>query len=118
MVALLFISPTFTVAGQLLVKIGTLQVGASPTELNTLPRFLLQSLTNMRVVLGLACAIIVALIWIVAVSRADISFAYPFMDLAIVLVLALSPSLFGEHVPTTPWIGVAIVCAGILVTSR
>ena len=39
--------------------------------------------------------------------------AYPFMALAIVLVLALSPLVFGEQVPVIRWFGVLIVCIGL-----
>jgi uncharacterized membrane protein len=43
--------------------------------------------------------------------------AYPFMALAIVLVLALSGALFGEIVPLNRWMGVAIVCVGLVVAA-
>ena len=108
----------FTVSGQLLVKYGTQQLGSYPRSLAEAFPYLLTALTNVWIVIGLGAAVAAALAWIGAVSLSDISFAYPFMGLAIVLVLAMSPLLFGEHVPTTRWIGVAIVCVGILVTSR
>ena len=115
---LIAVTICFTVASQLLVKYGTQQLESFPKSLSEAFPFMLTALTNVWIVLGLGEAVAAALAWIGAVSLSDISFAYPFMGLAIVLVLAMSPLLFGEHVPTTPWIGVAIVCAGILVTSR
>lgn len=53
-----------------------------------------------------------------ALSKCDLSFAYPFMALAIVLVLLLTPALFGEHVTAKQWLGVALVCAGLWIASR
>lgn len=108
----------FTVSGQLLVKYGTQQLGSYPRSLAEAFPYLLTALTNVWIVIGLGAAVAAALAWIGAVSLSDISFAYPFMGLAIVLVLALSPLVFGEQVPSTRWIGVAIVCLGILVASR
>ena len=118
--ALLFILLTvaFTVIGQLLVKQGVLEVGTSPTQVVMLPQFIWRALTNWKVLLGLACAVAAALSWIVAISRSDLSFAYPFMGLAIVLVLALSPWLLGETVPWTRWIGVLVVCLGLWLAAR
>jgi len=118
--ALLFVLLTvaFTVIGQLSVKQGMLGVGGSPTQVAMLPQFIWRALTNLRVLFGLACAVAAALSWIVAISRSDLSFAYPFMGLAIVLVLALSGVLFGETVPITRWLGVVIVCLGLVVTAR
>ena len=117
--AILFIVVTivFTVAGQLLVKKGMLEVGWSPTELSSVPGFIWAAFTNLSVVSGLACAVAGAVSWTMAVSRSPLSFAYPFMGLAIVLVLVLSGRLFGETVFVGRWIGVAIVCLGLAVAA-
>jgi len=114
----ILLTVVFTVIGQLLVKQGMLEVGRSPTQVAMLPQFIRQTLTNLKVLLGLTGAVAAALSWIVAVSRSDLSFAYPFMGLAIVLVLALSRALFGETVPITRWPGVGIVCIGIFIAAR
>lgn len=118
--ALLFILLTliFTVAGQLLVKRGMIEVGPTPSQLDLLPRFFGQALTNWKVIGGLSAAVIAALSWMMAISRSDLSFAYPFMGLAIVLVLALSGVLFQERIPLTRWVGVLVVCLGIIIASR
>src|SRR5436305_5922095 len=78
----------FTVAGQLLVKAGMMEVGSLPSRLDEAWGFMFHALINIKVVLGLTSAVVAALCWTAAVSVSDISFAYPFMALAIVLVLA------------------------------
>ena len=113
-----FLTVAFTVAGQLLVKQGMLEVGRSPGEIELLPPFIWRALTNVKVVLGLSCAVMAALSWIVAVSLSPLSFAYPFMGLAIVLVLALSQPLFDEHISAVRWLGVVLVCAGVWVAAQ
>ena len=115
---LIALTIVFTVAGQLLIKYGTQQLDSFPTSLLGIPAFLLNALTNIRIILGLASAVIAALTWIGAVSLSDISFAYPFMALAIVFVLVLSPIVLGESVPLTRWGGVALVCLGLLIAAR
>jgi multidrug transporter EmrE-like cation transporter len=107
-----------TVAGQLLVKLGMLQVGSSPEQLSLLPQFVLRALSNRWVILGFVCAAGAAAAWIVAVSRVPLSFAYPFIALTIVLVLALSGVLFDDVAPVHRWIGVAVVCLGLVLASR
>jgi drug/metabolite transporter (DMT)-like permease len=114
----IFLTVGFTVLGQILVKQGMLAVGKSPAAPAALPGFALAALTNVRVVLGLSCAVVAALAWIVAISHADLSFAYPFMGLAIVLVLALSPLIFGERILVMRWLGVLVVCAGLWIAAR
>jgi multidrug transporter EmrE-like cation transporter len=107
-----------TVVGQLLVKQGMLHVGSSPTRVSLLPRFFWRTFTNTYVIMGLLAAVFAAVSWTLAVSRENLSVAYPFMGLAIVLVLTLSGAFFGESVPMHRWIGVAIVCLGLFVAAR
>ncbi len=114
----IFLTIVFTVAGQLLVKQGMIEVGRGPTQAALLPQFVWRALTNLKVISGLACAVAAAVAWMIALSRTDLSLAYPFMGLAIVLVLALSPLLFGERVPVTRWLGALIVCVGLWVAAH
>jgi drug/metabolite transporter (DMT)-like permease len=107
-----------TVAGQLLVKAGMIEVGSFPGQLDQAWSFMFNTLTNVKVLLGLTSAVLAALCWTAAVSVSDISFAYPFIALAIVLVLALSGLVFRESVPIARWMGVAIVCVGLVVAAR
>jgi multidrug transporter EmrE-like cation transporter len=113
----IFITVTFTVIGQILVKKGMLEVGSSPPQLSSLPPFMWRTFTNLNVVGGLAAAVIAAISWTLAISRSELSFAYPFMGLPIVLVLALSSSVFGEAIIVGRWIGVAIVCLGLVIAA-
>ena len=117
---LVFIALTvaFTVVGQLLVKAGMLQVGNSPAQVTSLPRFVLRAFLNPLVVCGLICAICAAATWTVAISRSALSLAYPFLALGTVLVVVLSGVIFGEGLPLNRWIGVLVVCAGIVIATR
>lgn len=119
-IGFIFIALTvlFTVVGQILVKQGMLEVGAVPPQLSAWPAFIVRAFTNPRVFIGFSCAFAAALCWIVAVSKSPLSIAYPFMGLAIVLVLALSPLALGEAVPAKRWLGVLIVCGGLWLAAQ
>ena len=117
-IVFILITIVFTVVGQLLVKQGIREVSGSLGQASEATLLIVRALTNWKVVLGLGSAVIAALSWMVAVSHSDLSFAYPFMGLPIVLVLALSGALFGEVVPITRWVGVGIVCVGLLIAAR
>lgn len=108
----------FTVGGQLLIKAGVDAVGARPAQQPSTLLFILRAFTHPLVAAGLGCALAGAVCWTLALSRVALSLAYPFMGLAIVLVLALSPLLLREAVPWTRWLGVAIVCVGLWLTAR
>ena len=53
----------------------------------------------------------------VALTKCDLSFAYPFNGLAVVLTLILSAAMFGERIQTGQWLGAALVCIGIWVAA-
>lgn len=120
MTAYAFIGLTilFTVCGQLLVKSASFEFGPFPKQLSVLFQFLIRAFTNIKLIAGLLCAVIASIMWMSALSLVDISYAYPFMGLAIVLVLALSPLVFKEVVPWTRWLGVLVVCIGLWIASR
>lgn len=101
-----------------MVKYGTQQLSDFPKSLAEVFPIMLSALTNVWIIVGLCCAFVAALAWIGAISLSDISFAYPFMGLAIVLVLVLSPFLFGESVTVGRWLGVLVVCLGLLIVAR
>lgn len=106
------------VSGQLLLKSGVNSLTVTLSSLSDLPNFLFALATNIQVILGLFCAFAAAITWMIVLSQVDLSFAYPFMALPIVLVLAIAGVLFGEHVSIMRWTGVAIVCIGLFLSAR
>ena len=108
----------FTVVGQILVKQGMTNIGGAPAEAKLLPAYALRAFTHARVLIGLGSAFVAAFWWTLAVSKTPLSLAYPFMGLAIVLVLVLSGALLGEHVKWNQWLGVAFVCVGIWLAAQ
>ena len=109
---------SFTAVGNLLIKAGMLDVGALPGHAGLVPGFFFHAFTNPKVIAGLTMAFLAAMAWMGAVSQSEISFAYPFMSLTVVLVLLLSGLLFGESVPINRWLGVIIVCVGLVIAAR
>lgn len=109
----IFLTVTFTVIGQLLVKAGMLRVTSSLAQGPQFVSVVFTAFSEPLVVSGLACAVLAAVSWFPAVARLPISIAYPFMALPIVLVLALAPICFGERVSVNQWVGVTLVSCGI-----
>jgi drug/metabolite transporter (DMT)-like permease len=59
-----------------------------------------------------------ALVWLIVLSRASLSFAYPFASLTYVLILLFDRFWLNENVPGLRWAGVALIAAGIILVSR
>ncbi|MUV36479.1 putative 4-amino-4-deoxy-L-arabinose-phosphoundecaprenol flippase subunit ArnE [Lentibacillus sp. JNUCC-1] len=106
---------SFTVYGQLILKWKIDQYGALPEALWDKAVFLIQLLFNPWILSGFAAAFIAALCWMAAMTKFDISYAYPFMSLSFVLVFIISAFLFAEPVTLQKSIGMALIVLGIIV---
>ena len=67
---------------------------------------------------GLALFGLSALVWLVVLSRASLSFAYPFAALTYVLILLFDRFVLEETVPPLRWGGVGFIAVGIFLISR
>jgi drug/metabolite transporter (DMT)-like permease len=67
---------------------------------------------------GLALFGISAIVWLAVLSRASLSFAYPFASLTYVLILVFDAFVLDETVPPLRWAGVACIALGIFLVSR
>lgn len=106
---------TFTVYGQLIIKWVMDKQGGLPESFWDKIMFLLQLFLNPWILSGFLAAFLAALSWMAAMTKFDISYAYPFMSLSFVLVFILSVFLFGEPISTQKVIGFSLIVLGILV---
>lgn len=67
---------------------------------------------------GLALFGLSAIVWLFALSRASLSFAYPFAALGYVIIVAFSMLVLHENVPPLRWAGVALIVAGIVLVAQ
>jgi drug/metabolite transporter (DMT)-like permease len=70
------------------------------------------------VVIGLIIYVCGTVFWLAALSRVDLSYAYPFASLSYVIMLAASWFLFHENITPIRLAGTLIVALGVLVISR
>ncbi|SFE22187.1 EamA-like transporter family protein [Lentibacillus persicus] len=114
----IFSTVIFTVYGQLVLKWQMDQAGALPAGLWDKLMFLIQLLLNPWILSGFASAFLAALSWMAAMTKFNISYAYPFMSLSFLLVFLLSVFLFGDPITVQKVVGLALIIAGIIVTSQ
>lgn len=107
--AVLLISVTFTSIGQIILKKGLLQTG--PIE--KLGVKFIQALINPWVLLGIAFAILGWTAYVLALSRAELSFAYPIWSLTYVVVPLLSLVIFKESVSLLKIGGLGFIGLGV-----
>lgn len=108
----------FTVYGQLILKWRIAQFGPLPPELIDKLKFLLGLLLDPAIFSGFAAGFLASLAWMAAMTKFDLSHAYPFMSLNFVVVLLLSGWLLSEPLTLQKALGVGLIVLGTLVAAR
>ena len=104
--------------GQVLLKKGMGSMGPLTLTTNQLGGILWRIGTNPYVIIGLAIYMGGTVFWLTALSRVELSYAYPFASLSYVVMLAASWLLFSENITSLRLLGTLVVCAGVFLISR
>lgn len=120
MVGYLYIALTiaFTVYSQLVLKWQIGGVGALPLGGLEKVVFLVRLIGNPWIFSGFVSAFLAAIAWMAAMTKFDISHAYPFMSLNFVVVILAGGLLFNEAITLYKVAGLALIVAGIIVGSQ
>lgn len=106
------------VCGQLLMKWQVGKAGEFPEATPEKVKFVLALLLNPWILASLASAFLAMLFWMAALTKLDLSVAYPFTSISFVLVLFLSALLFGEPLTLPKIAGMTLIVVGIAIGSR
>lgn len=102
--------------GQVLIKWGTMRLRDGWSAPDGL--FLLRALSDLTVASGVLLYAASALLWILAVSKVDLSYAYPLVASGYVLVFLFSYFIFHEPIPPMRWMGLLLIVAGVILVAR
>lgn len=108
----------FTVYGQLVLKWRMNQISGMPTEFVEKIRFLVFLIFDPWVFSGFFAAFLASLAWMAAISKLELSHAYPFMSLNFVIVLILSGWILHEPITFQKSLGVAFIVIGTIIVAR
>lgn len=116
--SLIFIGVMLNVAAQLLIKAGTNAIGYFEfTRENILPVGW-KLATEWHIISAMACYGLSVVIWILALSRVQVSIAYPLLSMGYVVNAVAAWYLFNEAFNPTKVIGVGVIILGVIIISR
>ena len=75
-------------------------------------------LLNPYIIISLILTLLAGVTWMIAMTKFEISYAYPFTLLGLVLVTIFSVIFFGESINTYKIIGIAVIILGIVLISK
>lgn len=105
-------------AAQLLLKAGTIRIGTFAFAPESILPIGLRIATEPFVLGGLGCYVISVLIWIMALSRVEVSIAYPMLSIGYVVNALAAWYLFGEAVTAQRMVGIGTIIVGVFLVAR
>lgn len=108
----------FTVYGQLILKWRIASFGVLPENLGDKVHFFLSVLLDPFIISGFVAAFVASFAWMAAMTKFELSYAYPFISLNFVIVLLLSAWILHEPITLQKIIGVALIVLGTIVVAR
>jgi len=99
------------IAGQIFIK-----AGISHQPMHSLLQ-LARGAIRLPVVIGLLCYVLSTALYLVVLSRLDLSYVYPMVAVGQVGVLFFSWLLFKEAIPGLRVLGMAAICLGVILVA-
>ena len=116
--SLLMTGVLLNAGAQLLLKAGTNSVGVFEFSRDNILPVGWKLATEPHIVGGLGCYVISVVIWVMALSRVEVSIAYPLLSVGYVVNALAAWYLFGEAVTPMRLTGIGVIIIGVYMVAR
>lgn len=117
-IPLILLGVFLNAAAQLTLKQGMRQIGFFEFKLENFTRIFAAVSLNPYILLGLMCYVVSVGVWLLVLSRVEVSFAYPLLSVGYIVTAFSSYLFFSESVTPTRWLGIAIICVGVYFVTK
>ncbi|WP_346010338.1 EamA family transporter [Paenibacillus sp. SYP-B3998] len=111
---LIIISIILSSFGQLAMKNGANEISLQDGAI----KLFIQFTTNLSILSGLLMYGLSTIVWIVALSRIQLSIAYPLVSLSYIIVVILSYFIFNEPLSLQKILGLVFIIIGVIFIAR
>jgi multidrug transporter EmrE-like cation transporter len=105
-------------AAQLLLKAGTRALGVITLDSVSFFSTTVAVVFQPYILAGLVCYVLSVGIWILALSRVDVSIAYPMLSIGYVVNAFAAWWLFGEQLTAMKLVGIGTILLGVYMLAR
>ena len=114
----IFVGICLNAVAQLLLKAGTNAVGQFEFSAGNIVPVGMKLALEPHIMGGMACYVVSLVVWIMGLSRVEVSIAYPMLSVGYVLNAVAAWYLFGEAVSVTRLVGIGIIIIGVYIVAR
>jgi multidrug transporter EmrE-like cation transporter len=115
---LILLGVLLNAAAQLALKEGMRRVGHFEFVWANVMPVGLQIAANPFVALGIVLYVVSVAVWLLVLSRVDVSVAYPMLSVGYIVNAVAAYYLFGEHLTLTRASGILVIVAGVYLITR
>jgi drug/metabolite transporter (DMT)-like permease len=113
---MIILTVVLNTSGQFLMKAGVNRIGQ--IGMSNLFGSLLKAVTSVHVIGGFSSYALSAILWIVILSRSELSWAFPMVSLSYVITALVAPVLLNESFSYQRIGGTVVICVGVFLVSR
>jgi multidrug transporter EmrE-like cation transporter len=116
--SLLMLGVFLNAVAQLLLKAGTNAVGQFEFSAGNIVPVGMKLALEPHILGGMVCYVVSLVVWILGLSRVEVSIAYPMLSIGYALNAVAAWYLFGEAVSMTRLAGIGIIIIGVYIVAR
>ena len=105
-------------SAQLALKEGMRRIGYFNFGLENCGRILLAVAASPYILAGLACYVVSVAVWLLVLSRVEVSYAYPLLSIGYIVTAVVGHAFFHEALGPSRWAGILVICAGVWLITR
>ncbi len=103
---------------QIALRKTMLIAGPIPGTASELLRFVFALALNPWFLGGIGCYLVSLGVWLIVLSKVEVSLAYPLLSIGYVIATAVGYFYLGENVDVSRVAGISLICLGIVVLFR
>lgn len=115
---LIFAGVMLNVAAQLLIKAGTNSIGYFEFSRSNVLPIGVRLATESHIIGAMVCYVLSVVIWILALSRVQVSIAYPLLSMGYIVNLVAAWWFFNESINPAKVAGISVIILGVIIISR
>lgn len=116
--ALILTGVLLNAAAQLLLKAGTNAIGHFEFSVANIAPIGARIVLEPHIFGGVVCYVVSLVVWILGLSRTEVSIAYPMLAIGYVVNALAAWYLFDESVNAVRWTGIGFIVLGVFLVAR
>jgi multidrug transporter EmrE-like cation transporter len=117
-ILLILLSVSLNATAQMLMRAGMLRIGKVGNTPEAILSAAPQMITNLFLWGAIAAYGVSVVLWMVVLSKVEVSFAYAFLSIGFMLVTILSYLIFKDNITPLRIVGILLICGGVFCVAQ